>query len=377
MSSTGEIRVTSWAQPGYLRGRSPLRNAWRLCWQMFRPPSGHRTRPTRTGVILILLALAVGTAAFNTAQNILYLGLSLLLGSLLMSGVLSWLNFYGCRWRLEVDPHGRVGESLPVGLRLANGKRWLPTYGLASAIAMDGAGTPMDLFQEDRLGPGEEAVLTGLLLPERRGRRAVTIAEVASAYPFGFLNKSISGKVAAEVIVWAPRVDYSLDLRGLAHARRPGSYRAREGSGAELLNLREYRPGDPLRMIHWKATARTGHLQVRETVDESSAEFALVVETPRLQWNERSVDRLSAVASSLAEDLFMSHRLGAVIFNGGETAVVRRIGELHDVLGRLAELEPVDQAPRPAGLGRWVPLTFRARMEQIEILSGTEVVGVG
>ncbi|HEY5034881.1 MAG TPA: DUF58 domain-containing protein, partial [Candidatus Dormibacteraeota bacterium] len=38
----------------------------------------------------------------------------------------------------------------------------------------------------------------------------------------------------------------------------------RSGSGMELFGVREYRPGDPLRRIHWRSSARLGELVVRE-----------------------------------------------------------------------------------------------------------------
>jgi uncharacterized protein (DUF58 family) len=38
----------------------------------------------------------------------------------------------------------------------------------------------------------------------------------------------------------------------------------RAGSGTEIFGVREYRPGDALRRIHWRSTARRGELIVRE-----------------------------------------------------------------------------------------------------------------
>src|SRR5438445_13416249 len=38
----------------------------------------------------------------------------------------------------------------------------------------------------------------------------------------------------------------------------------RAGSGTEMFGAREYRPGDPLRRIHWRSSARHGELIVRE-----------------------------------------------------------------------------------------------------------------
>jgi len=114
---------------------------------------------------------------------------------------------------------------------------------------------------------------------------------------------------------------------------------------------------------------------VQETVEESSAEFVLTIETERSRWSDAAVDRLAALASTVAEDLFMEQRLGAVSINGEGVLRVRRLGDLHEVLSRLALLAPVDRLGSVGGNERWVPLRFRARHESIEILSGEEVVG--
>jgi uncharacterized protein (DUF58 family) len=75
-----------------------------------------------------------------------------------------------------------------------------------------------------------------------RGRRSSPDAEVALVLP-RFV--SFAGKMQArelEASVAAPRA----------------------GSGTELFGVREYRPGDSLRRIHWRSSARHGELVVRE-----------------------------------------------------------------------------------------------------------------
>ncbi len=62
-----------WADPGYFSGNSRIGNSVRVLVQLIRPPKGHRTLPTKTGLFLILITIGVGTAGFNTGQNILYL----------------------------------------------------------------------------------------------------------------------------------------------------------------------------------------------------------------------------------------------------------------------------------------------------------------
>ena len=61
------------------------------------------------GLVLIGLALGIGSAAYNTASNILFITLSLLLACLILSGVMSWLNLRGVCWRLLLQPPAARG----------------------------------------------------------------------------------------------------------------------------------------------------------------------------------------------------------------------------------------------------------------------------
>src|SRR5204862_2682314 len=59
----------------------------------------------------------------------------------------------------------------------------------------------------------------------------------------------------------------------------PGVHRLRRpGSGSELLDLRDYRPGDPPKRIAWKASARKGKLITREFESEVPIRCTLFVE---------------------------------------------------------------------------------------------------
>jgi len=60
----------------------------------------------------------------------------------------------------------------------------------------------------------------------------------------------------------------------------PGVHRHRRpGSGSELLDLRDYRPGDPPRWIAWKASARRDRLITREFESEVPLRCTLFVDT--------------------------------------------------------------------------------------------------
>lgn len=301
--------------------------------------------------MLIILTIGVGTAAFNTGQNILYLALALFLSTLLVSGMLSWLNFKGCRWRLELGRHFRVGAASPVYLIAENTKKRLPSYDLTFRLSAELSEAVRDLVLAAALEPGEEARLLWEFVPERRGRERLRVGGLVSRYPFGFLKKSIRDSLEREVTVWPERIPYQFAAGRPGQRWLHGQHR-RRGEGVELIQLREYRAGDSLKRIHWKASARMGRLQVRETLQEDHQAFALHVDRSSRVWTSaEQFERMCAFAGSLAEDLFQRDQLKAVRISGILSRPVGAIGDLYQFMDTLAELER-GEAPGDGYTGR-------------------------
>ena len=375
MSRSGPQAASSkidWADPGYFAGDSRIGNTVRVLVQMVRPPRGHRTLPTRTGTMLIFITIGVGTAAFNTGQNILYLALSLLLSALLVSGILSWFNFQGCRWRLETGRHFRVGELSPVYLDLENTKRRLPSYSLTFKVEASRSKIQKNLSLEERIDPGKSVRLQWEFSPARRGLETLRLRGMVSSYPFGFLRKTITDSFKRDVIVWPARVAYQ--FTGDKSGRRwlYGQHR-RRGEGVDLIHVREYRSGDPLRRIHWKASARMGSLQVRETEQEHHQAFALWVDpSPRVWPEEEQFERMCSFAATLAEDLYQRDQLRSGQIAGKEPTPVSGIEDLYTILDHLGSLQrevveagPGRQPPASAAI-RFVPGPAGTVMAKIE-----------
>ncbi len=91
------------------------------------------------------------------------------------------------------------------------------------------------------------------------------------------------------------------------------------GSGSELIGLRDYQPGDPLRAMDWKATARRDRQTVRIYSQEGHMELILAVGTGRtssLQAGELTrLHHYANVAARLAERAILrGDRVGLVVF---------------------------------------------------------------
>jgi hypothetical protein len=333
--------------------------------------------PTLPGVLLIGLAMGIGTAAYNSSNNILFITLSLLLACLILSGVLSWLNLRGVAWRLRLAAPLRAGHEAVVALELRNHKPFLPTYGLwfdlaartqdaaapqraESTVTARGLDVREMLSRADasvqrgrltlgsRLEPGGETRLEWVCRPEKRGVFRVQLASVGSLFPFGFLKKEVGTGLMAETVVWPAPVEYR--RHAVASARRPagGERVARAGTGGDLHALRRYAVGDSHRLIHWKASARTRTLLVRQFAAESAEGFSIWLRTEAAVWSRpEQFELLVSFCATLGEDLFRAGRLTGVAIDGEAMTPVRRVHDVEAFLERLAVVYPL---PTPVAL---------------------------
>jgi uncharacterized protein (DUF58 family) len=371
MSSEAE-----WSGPG-ARHRRRGKFTWNaVLWSLVYPQRGQRIAPTVAGVVLISLSFGIGTAAYNSSSNILFITLSLLLACLVLSGVLSWLNLRGVAWRLRLAPPLRMGHDTVITLELRNAKKFLPTYGLwfefsaraivtgveqraESTITGRGIDIRAIMAQADeaearervplagRLDPGGESRVEWVFQPGQRGVLRVSLASVGSLFPFGFLRKDIGTGLVAETVVWPAPIEYRRHAVPSVRRAAGGERVARAGAGADLLALRRYTAGDSHRLIHWKASARTRQLLVRQFAAEHAEGYSLWLRTEAAVWSRaEQFETLVSFVATLAEDLFRAGRLVSVAIDADPPLPVRGGHDLELFLDRLAVLQPAAD-PKP------------------------------
>lgn len=362
---------SEWSGPGASR-RSRF-SFFGLLRSLIIPPKGQRILPTLTGYILIVIAIGLGMAAYNAASNILFIALALLLASLITSGILSWINFYGVCWRIQVDPPFRVGEECHVRIEVRNTKKFLPTYALTLLVEARRSRVKAFMKLGQRLDAQGTLQLDFAFTPQARGEETVAISGVISQFPFGFLRKTLGGKCSADLIIWPRRIGYRFQHSGAANVQLYGRALSKPGHGSDFINLRAYRHGDSHRQVHWKASARLRNLVVQQFAAENHPGFIFSVQTPRERWpDDEQFEKLCSFISSLAEDLFQNEQFHGARINQEPPQRIARRADLELFQDRLAMLERVEEDPLEAASTGSSVITFEPSPEGIHAYVGNQ-----
>lgn len=272
----------------------------------FHRLSRHRAISVTTeGVRFLLLTLAVGIAAVNTGNNLFYLLLAMMLSLIVLSGFLS----EQCVRRLEV--HRYLPDTLFVNqpatctLWIANRKSHLPSVSLRLLDVINGQDYDGGV-RLTHLAPGTSTLRAYPLSIRRRGRYHLEGIRVVTPFPFRLFHKKAfypeeaSALVCPELIPLPPLRIQEIHAIGHEHTL------ARRGHGNSLYNLREFRPGDDSRAIHWMTTARTAKLMLKESEAEDQRTITLAVLTVAPDEDEETFERALSIAASLIDQLLRS-----------------------------------------------------------------------
>jgi uncharacterized protein (DUF58 family) len=194
-----------------------------------------------------------------------------------------------------LDPHfGAVGEPLIMRYALTNRSRWLSVFNLhieempsaARGRSRAGEAPTGALFMRPadawvmHAGPRETVHGEAVFWPTARGEARFDRLRVWTSFPFGIVRRSRVIAQPQHTLIY-PRL-YEL-RRGLLHSIAPmgivGSRLAHHaGAGDDFFGLREHRPGDSLRHISWKRTARVDQLVSIERTAPAPAKLRVVLD---------------------------------------------------------------------------------------------------
>lgn len=166
-----------------------------------------------------------------------------------------------------------AGVATPCRLRIRNTKRWLPSF-LIRLECPGGRVATIPIVP--RRGAAEGSL--GLTFSER-GRAGIGAVTVSSTFPVNFFTRYWIFPEEREVIVF-PRLSPGMPAGGVHEAKRTGeSIRQDRGVDGELERISAYSGKEPLRMIHWKLSARSDELLVKEFGRQAAAPLIIDLDT--------------------------------------------------------------------------------------------------
>ncbi len=280
---------------------------------------------------------------------------------------------------------GVVGEPLACTLELRNPGRFGRYLLEVEDRFAGGAARTVVARVPGRSSSGSSKEIEYSVENPQRGVYSGGEIEISSGAPFGLLYGRRRLRAASEAVIY-PR---TFDVDGLPQptADGQGAGAARNtlhrGTGGEFWGVREYRPGDPARLVSWRRSARnlhTGQLAVMEFAREVQPPLSLSLDLDRRSPAAVRELIVSAAASVMLQALEEGRKLE--VDAGKQQEAFPEAGDRDEVLRWCAGLE-ASKPPEPAERNVEIRPSVdnldpsKARSETVVLVSCHELAGPG
>jgi uncharacterized protein (DUF58 family) len=218
---------------------------------------------TREGGGFIFLLFGIGIGAINTGNNLLYLVLAMCCSFIAISGILSEQTLKEVSVQASLSNTIYPDDSYPLNLKISNLKKSIASYSLYVEFPLD----PMGCYRIEPSAyayqiPPQSAVDKSLMFVGlKRGLVHLKTVHLKTSFPFGFFVKTKALPIAVDTLIFPTIKDVTLPSPQEFSEEGEGTIGL---AGDDLYSLREYQPGDPMATVHWKSSAKTGTLRVKE-----------------------------------------------------------------------------------------------------------------
>ncbi len=259
-------------------------------------------RLTRIGTSFVIFTVVIGFAAINTGNNALYIGLSLMLGCLLLSGIASKdglkqlvVEFDGVDEAWAMRPaHGR--------LRIRNRSRIWNVRDVI--ITSEELAAPLSLPLIKRR---EEIIVHAMFSFRRRGLTQLTRVDLYTRFPFGFFLKKRRPRLTGDIVVFPRLLGDDIPRDRFRPNRGDLQSANRIGGGTDIHSFRDYVRGDSLRRVHWKKSASLGRWIIKQTEVETGRSVHIVVDPHRPpDVSEESFEEMISEVATFLHDALKS-----------------------------------------------------------------------
>ena len=242
----------------------------------------YRIEVTREGWLYFIIMVTVLVGAMLGKHNLLLLVFGLLAGPFVLNGHIALTMLTRNQVSRSLPPRAMQGEWFAVDLTLSNRRWWIGSWMLVIEDHwLHGSENLYPIVVFTRIGPSQERTGRYQLRLATRGRHVCGPVRLLTRFPLGLVERSYVMSCPGELLVY-PRIgrltahwyDEHLPAAELVSHSRPRTGTFED----EFHRLRDYRPGDSLRSIHWRTTARRNQLMVRENHQMRDLDLALILD---------------------------------------------------------------------------------------------------
>jgi uncharacterized protein (DUF58 family) len=302
---------------------------------------------TRTGWLTAVLAIVAGVAGRLFAIVELFV-IAAVLGSLVLI-TLAWVRMTAVRLRVSrVVTPARVhaGESTRIEVSAKNtGAGRTPVLHLSDPVA----GTRGARLHLAPLRGNDTAQAAYRLPTDKRGVVNVGPLQLEIADPFGLARRRAIAAPVQSVTIY-PHVD-TIRVPSLGGDEDPHGAAIRTNklgqTSEEFFALRQYVLGDDLRRVHWKSTARSQELMVRQDENPWQDRTTVALDVRPGSYDEAAFERAVSAAASVAAAAFRQRHVVRVISSDGfDSGVGAGLSQAEAILAYLAGV-PLTKASGP------------------------------
>jgi uncharacterized protein (DUF58 family) len=243
------------------------------------------------------MTLLFGFAAVNTGNNLLFLIVAALLGFMAVTGLFGWANIRELEVECSLPDEVYCDLQTLVTVRVRNTKSYLPSFLLRLRIFDETVTVPLV-----RARATETVSFTHAF--RRRGLRPFGPCTVSSPFPVNFFVRGRRGELDQTAVVFpSPRPAEALSAA--APERESGQTRTlRRGYEGEVEKIGDYSGAEPLKMIHWRLSARHEQFKVKEMSGTGALPVVIDVE----QLPGANVEQRLSTAAYLVNALMRNNR---------------------------------------------------------------------
>jgi uncharacterized protein (DUF58 family) len=268
----------------------------------------HWVTPAYSGWVILALTVCFLLAASNTMAGWLYVISAICLALLAIAAILPPLVLHPIQLHRSEVPSISVGEALWLELTLTNTSnspgQLLQVRDRVPQLLLGEAARAAETVIETLPAQGSH-IWRYCLSPQRRGLYTWQTVQLRTGAPLGLFWCCRHRRVATTVVVYpqvlplqqCPLLDQwgqSLNLQIQDRHRR-----TRLASEGLTRSVRPYRWGDPIRLVHWRSSARYGELRVRELELLMGGQQVMIGLDNATPWQETDFEQAVLAATAL------------------------------------------------------------------------------